>query len=410
MSDNQSALSRSQPKQTNSQSLDLASLRKSNRPKKPSLLYADGFEDTQKVIGRKANTKGGRSSNKVNNDNLSTSEKELDNKMEEEITERGAGLDERLDDDEDEYLKFTVPEDFEDTFGDKHGYVTFKLQTMEESRSAQRSSASNEASNYQMRKTKKKPAYHEDYAYGIDTKKSKDKVKPASQLPQQPAKKGKATGKPANAAPATQDFLDIVLSAAIAAQANQATNDTTGPRSPRVNRSGASDTYPGAGKISAPKFSLNDEKPGSVSKKPKTSVKKAEPSKQQYYPQNDEFYQRTLEYKDHYIKEAIVDGNTVTLKHTKNQPISMPYKKQKFDFRQKELLDSKIFNGIGDNKELKTEAGIEEEEPQQENNAQAGNLDSKEYTEWRKELKEKEQALALRFKEVLKGYKPSILV
>jgi len=240
MSDNQSALSRSQPKQTNSQSLDLASLRKSNRPKKPSLLYADGFEDTQKVIGRKANTKGGRSSNKVINDNLSTSEKELDNKMEEEITERGAGLDERLDDDEDEYLKFTVPEDFEDTFGYKHGYVTFKLQTVEESRSTQRSSASNDASNYQMRKTKKKPAYHEDYAYGIDTKKSKDKVKPASQLPQQPAKKGKATGKPANAAPATQDFLDIVLSAAIAAQANQATNDTTGPRSPRVNRSGAS--------------------------------------------------------------------------------------------------------------------------------------------------------------------------
>jgi len=147
-----------------------------------------------------------------------------------------------------------------------------------------------------------------------------------------------------------------------------------------------------------------------VSKKPKTSVKKAEPGKQQLYPQNDEFYQRTLEYKDHYIKEAIVDGNTVTLRHTKNQPISMPYKKQKFDFRQKELLDSKIFNGIEVNKELKTETGIEEEEPQQENNAQAGNIDSKEYAEWRKELKEKEQALALRFKEVLKGYKPSILV
>lgn len=110
MSDNQSSLSRSQPKQTNSQSLDLASLRKSNRPKKPSLLYADGFEDTQKVIGnslflsishpslpgRKANTKGARSSNKVNNDNLSTSEKEQDNKMEEEITERAGGLSERV--------------------------------------------------------------------------------------------------------------------------------------------------------------------------------------------------------------------------------------------------------------------------------------------------------------------------
>ena len=44
--------SRSQAnKQSASQSQDLASLRKSNRPKKPSLLYADGFEDTQKVIG-----------------------------------------------------------------------------------------------------------------------------------------------------------------------------------------------------------------------------------------------------------------------------------------------------------------------------------------------------------------------
>ena len=44
--------SRSQAnKQSATQSQDLASLRKSNRPKKPSLLYADGFEDTQKVIG-----------------------------------------------------------------------------------------------------------------------------------------------------------------------------------------------------------------------------------------------------------------------------------------------------------------------------------------------------------------------
>ena len=48
-------------------------------------------------------------------------------------------------------------------------------------------------------------------------------------------------------------------------------------------------------------------------------MKKAEPSKP-LYQQNDEFYQRTLEYKDHYIKEAVVDGNIVTLKHTKNAP------------------------------------------------------------------------------------------
>jgi len=67
-------------------------------------------------------------------------------------------------------------------------------------RSAQRAGASND---YQMRKNKKKPAYHEDYAYGIDTKKSKDKVKPSVQIPQQPLKKGKAATKPASAAPAT---------------------------------------------------------------------------------------------------------------------------------------------------------------------------------------------------------------
>jgi len=48
-------------------------------------------------------------------------------------------------------------------------------------------------------------------------------------------------------------------------------------------------------------------------------VKKTEPSKP-LYPQNDEFYQRTLEYKDHYIKEAVVEGNTVTLRHTKMAP------------------------------------------------------------------------------------------
>ncbi len=48
-------------------------------------------------------------------------------------------------------------------------------------------------------------------------------------------------------------------------------------------------------------------------------MKKTEPSKP-LYPQNDEFYQRTLEYKDHYIKEAVIEGNVVTLKHTKNAP------------------------------------------------------------------------------------------
>ena len=87
----------------------------------------------------------------------------------------------------------------------------------------------------------------------------------------------------------------------------------------------------------------------------------------------------------------------------------MPYKKQKFDLRQKELINSKIFNGLGEKKETKTETGIEEE--QSENNVNAGNqVESEEYKDWRKELKEKEAALALRFKEVLKSYKPSILV
>ena len=52
------------------------------------------------------------------------------------------------------------------------------------------------------------------------------------------------------------------------------------------------------------------------------SVKKTESSK----PANqapDEFYQRHLEYKDHYIKEAIVKDGIVTLKHTKNPPGSL---------------------------------------------------------------------------------------
>ncbi len=91
--------------------------------------------------------------------------------------------------------------------------------------------------------------------------------------------------------------------------------------------------------------------------------------------------------------------------------VSMPYKKQKFDLRQESLVNSKIFNGIGEEKkETKTETGIEEEE-QSENNVNNGNqIDSEEYKDWKKELKEKEAALSLRFKEVLKSYKPSILV
>jgi len=101
---------KSQSKLPSSQGSDLASLRKSNRPKKPSLLYADGFEDTQKVIGtfsfllcwkntigRKVNNpKTNRSTNKNINETLSASEKELDTKMEEEITERGGGFSERI--------------------------------------------------------------------------------------------------------------------------------------------------------------------------------------------------------------------------------------------------------------------------------------------------------------------------
>jgi len=107
---NQNSQTKSQTKLSSSQNSDLASLRKSNRPKKPSLLYADGFEDTQKVIGtitflsyfnnqtgRKINNpKNTRPSNKNNNDTLSASEKEQDTKMEEEITERVGGFSERI--------------------------------------------------------------------------------------------------------------------------------------------------------------------------------------------------------------------------------------------------------------------------------------------------------------------------
>ena len=45
-------------------------------------------------------------------------------------------------------------------------------------------------------------------------------------------------------------------------------------------------------------------------------MKKSEPAKA-YNATNDEFYQRHLEYKDHYIKEAVVEGDEVVLKHSK---------------------------------------------------------------------------------------------
>ena len=47
----QNGQAKTQPKLSSSQLADAASLRRSKRPKTPSLLYADGFEDTQKVIG-----------------------------------------------------------------------------------------------------------------------------------------------------------------------------------------------------------------------------------------------------------------------------------------------------------------------------------------------------------------------
>ena len=53
MSDTHSQQSQAKPpvKLSASQNADLAALRRSKRQKTPSLLYANGFEDTQKVIG-----------------------------------------------------------------------------------------------------------------------------------------------------------------------------------------------------------------------------------------------------------------------------------------------------------------------------------------------------------------------
>jgi len=75
-------------------------------------------------------------------------------------------------------------------------------------RSTQRSTTSNEATGYQMRKVKKKSVYHEDYAYGTETRKPKDKTKNA---PLSQTKKGKNITKSAAAAPAThvRKVLDL---------------------------------------------------------------------------------------------------------------------------------------------------------------------------------------------------------
>ncbi len=151
---------KSQTKQPSSQSSDLASLRKSNRPKKPSLLYADGFEDTQKVIGtsllffespfqlclgRKLNNPKAIRTSSRPNDTHSASEKEPDSRMEEETGERG--FFDRIEynyvcafihksiryEDDDEYLPFVLSENNEDDPNESIGYVAFKIQAIEES-------------------------------------------------------------------------------------------------------------------------------------------------------------------------------------------------------------------------------------------------------------------------------------
>jgi len=74
----------------------------------------------------------------------------------------------------------------------------------------------------------------------------------------------------------------------------------------------------------------------------------------------------------------------------------MKYAKKKFVFREKDIVDSKLFSmAMG----TKGESEMEEEE-------ENGQVDE----DWLKKLKLKESVLALHFKGVLKDYKPSILV
>jgi hypothetical protein len=75
----------------------------------------------------------------------------------------------------------------------------------------------------------------------------------------------------------------------------------------------------------------------------------------------------------------------------------MKYKKKKFDFRTNDLLNSKVF-----------EIHMKDENPFPIffQNQTTDNNDG----EWRKRLKIKENILALHFREILKNYKPSILI
>ena len=132
-----------------------------------------------------------------------------------------------------------------------------------------------------------------------------------------------------------------------------------------------------------------------------------------------ELSQRELEYKDHYIKEAVVQGEEVTLKHTKNLEskstyilkalsllVTMKYHTNKFNLRQKNLLNSKLFDVItevkkesmnDENKEIKEENRLKEEVVAEDDG-------------WKKKLKEKEDQLTTHFSKLLKNFKPSILV
>ena len=115
-------------------------------------------------------------------------------------------------DDEDEYLPFMLSEDVDNDPAGKVAFVSFKVQTGEESfkfliefssnvfidRSTQRSSTSNEAAGYQIRKNKKKSVYHEDYSYANEAKKPKEKPK---NIPTLQAKKSKTVTKPTPALP-----------------------------------------------------------------------------------------------------------------------------------------------------------------------------------------------------------------
>jgi len=371
---------------------DAKRIRRSVRPKTPSMLYADDFEDTQK-LGRKNVVK--------------SIKKESDIKVEvEENPDRPkTKIDtttERLD-----WLPFIHPDDKIDgyigsTLSVK--YVTFKKIAVEEQKQipAQKQAnnvkeqglTSDSSSHYQTRKIRKKPVFPDEYSFNHQKDKKKLKLKPTHQ------KSNKATQKinsPPQSNSTKQNFLDLVLMAAKKAQAQQNLSPQSPLSSKMSSQDGNQNNYiSGTLSVSKSQKSMYEDHKGYERRQRNVSKKEAPRTS---YSTDDEYNSKIAEKKDSFIQKANIKDDKIIFEHPKFPPIVMKYNRQKYTVKDSEIMNSKIFD-------------IAIDPTMSADTFTSANNSTHELTEQdiKKRVKIKENILTLHFKELYRDHKPNILI